>query len=117
VSGSATLEFGAASTVNTSFATGASGTVLLDDSIHFGASVSGFTSGDKIDTLDILFSASTTLNYTADAAGTGGTLAVSDGQHTANITLVGQYDPAAFQQAADQKGGTVITYDPTHHVA
>jgi large repetitive protein len=85
----------------------------LDDSIHFGGSISGFNGDDKLDVLDILFS-SATLNYTANQAGTGGTLSVTDGAHTANITLLGQFDAASFQESADNKDGTFITY---HHIA
>ena len=47
---------------------------------------------------------------TLDQAGTGGTLSVTDGVHTANITLLGQYDPAGFQTEADKNTGTLISY-------
>jgi large repetitive protein len=53
---------------------------------------------DKLDVLDILFS-NATANYTANQSGTGGTL--RDGAHTANMTLLGQYDAAGFQEMAD----------------
>jgi hypothetical protein len=51
-----------------------------------------------------------TLNYTANAAGTGGILSVSDGMHTANIQLQGQYAADDFHSAADPTGGTSIVY-------
>jgi len=44
----------------------------------------------------------------------GGTLSVTDGVHTANIALLGQYDPAGFQTEADKNAGTLISY---HHLA
>ncbi len=50
----------------------------------------------------------------ANQAGTGGTLSVTDGAHTANIGLLGQYDPAGFQTEADKGIGTLISY---HHLA
>jgi len=45
--------------------------------------------------------------------GTGGTLAVSDGTHTASLALLGQYAAAGFTTTADPNGGTIITYAPT----
>lgn len=66
--------------------------------------------GNHLDLLDFNFANGTTLNYAANADGTGGMLSVSDGAHTANITLLGQYDPAGFQTEADKAGGTLISY-------
>ena len=43
------------------------------------------------------------MNYTANAEGTGGILSVSDGTHTANITLLGQYAADGFQAGDDQQ--------------
>jgi hypothetical protein len=42
---------------------------------------------------------------------------MSDGAHTANVVLLGQYDPAGFQQSADHDKGTAITYQDPFHVA
>ena len=39
---------------------------------------------------------------------------MTHGVHTANITLLGQYDPAGFQTEADKTAGTLISY---HHLA
>jgi hypothetical protein len=55
------------------------------------------------------FGAETTLGYAANAAGTGGTLRVSDGVRTASIALLGNYMAASFATAADGHGGTLIT--------
>ena len=55
-----------------------------------------------------------TLGYAANAGGTGGTLTVSDGTHSASLALLGQYAAADFATAADTSGGTVVTLaDPT----
>jgi hypothetical protein len=35
---------------------------------------------------------------------------VTDGTHTANINLVGQYEAAGFQATADSGMGTLIEY-------
>ena len=37
---------------------------------------------------------------------------MTDGTHTANITLLGQYTAASFTKASDGNGGTTIS-DPT----
>ncbi len=39
-----------------------------------------------------------------------GTLTVSDGVHTAAITLLGQYMATAFQPGSDGGVGTAVTY-------
>ena len=43
---------------------------------------------------------------------TGGALTVSDGTHSANLSLLGQYSAAGFASAADSHGGTIITIGP-----
>ena len=53
-------------------------------------------SRNHLDLIDFNF-ANTTLNYATNAEGTGGTLSVTDGAHTANNPLLGQYNPAGFQ--------------------
>ena len=58
------------------------------------------------------FGAGTTLSYAANAAGTGGTLTVSNGAQTDSLALLGQYAAAGFQVGADQGAGTIVTYDP-----
>jgi hypothetical protein len=109
ISGSATLEFAAASAENVTFASGSTGTLALDHAFDFSGIVSGMAPGNHLDLFDFNY-ANTTLNYTANADGTGGTLSVTDGAHTANIALLGQYDPAGFQAEADKATGTLISY-------
>src|SRR5262249_10189357 len=128
ISSVATLEFGGASDVNTIFAAAGDGTLKLDHSSGFTGTVSGFNAGDSLDLADILFdnvpspeitsaahhAPGTTLSFSANDAGTGGTLSVTDGVHTAQISLQGQYVATHFQIASDGGGGTVVTYnDPS----
>ena len=114
VSGSATLEFAMASDADTTFAAGAMGMLKLDQSSSFSGVVTGFAAGDGLDLADVAFGPSTTLGFSENAAGTGGTLTASDGVHTASIALIGQFAAAGFQQAADGGGGgSLITYAPT----
>nr|WP_242431852.1 Ig-like domain-containing protein [Burkholderia ambifaria] len=112
ISGAATLEFGGASAENTTFADGAAGTLKLDHSAGFTGTVSGFGAGDSLDLTDVLFGDHTTLSFTANGAGTGGTLTVSDGVHTAQVALQGDLSGGSFQLAHDQGSGTVVTYVP-----
>ncbi|WP_456794092.1 VCBS domain-containing protein [Bradyrhizobium sp. USDA 4506] len=113
ISGGATLEFAAASSENVAFAAGSSGTLALEHAFDFSGIVSGVTSDTHLDLLEFNL-ATTTLNYTANAAGNGGTLSVTDGAHTASIILLGQYDPAGFHTEADNAAGTMIHY---YHLA
>jgi hypothetical protein len=62
-----------------------------------------------IDLPDIAFGAQTTLAYSENATGTGGTLTVSDGRHAAAIALLGNYMAGGFIAAAGGHGGTLTT--------
>jgi hypothetical protein len=62
---------------------------------------------------DIGAGAATTLGYSANGSGTGGTLAVSDGARAATIALLGNYIAGTFVTAADGHGGTLVTAAPT----
>ena len=110
IDGVATLQFGAASSMQTTFGQDAAGTLRLDDSLDFTGVVSGFGQDDHLDLSDIKFGAGVTHDYLANAEGTGGTLTVSDGAHTANISLLGQYTADAFHVSDDHHTGTLITY-------
>ena len=112
ISGAATLEFGGASAENTTFADGAAGTLKLDHAAGFTGTVSGFGAGETLDLADVLFNDHTTLSFTANDTGTGGTLTVSDGAHTAQVALQGNLSAGGFQLSHDQGSGTVVTYTP-----
>ena len=112
ISGSGILEFGGACSVNTTFAAAAAGTLKLDDVLDFTGTVSGFGADDRLDLGAIQFNANVSVGYTANAGGTGGTLTVTDGSHTASIGLSGQYDAAGFQVADDGAAGTLLSYVP-----
>ncbi|PBJ01930.1 S-layer family protein [Pseudomonas sp. ACN5] len=110
ISGSAMLEFGAASDQHVTFDSGAAGTLKLDVSTAFSGSVSGFAAGDKLDFGDIAFGADTQITYAANDTGTGGLLMVSDGAHAAQIALNGQYAAAGLQANAEGSGSE-LAYD------
>ena len=106
------LEFGAASDQNTTFTAGATGTLKLDQAESFTGSVSGFGAGDALDLTDIASGANLTVGYAANADGTGGTLSISDGAHSASIALLGQFAASGFQVGSDAGSGTMVTYMP-----
>jgi Tryptophan-rich Synechocystis species C-terminal domain/Lipase (class 3)/Calx-beta domain/The GLUG motif len=104
------LEVNGPSTNVITFA-GSTGTLIFDQSTEFTGQISGLTGQDQIDLRDIGFGANTTLLYSENAGNTGGLLAVSDGTHTANLSLSGQYTTANFTMLSDSAGGTLL-YDP-----
>jgi VCBS repeat-containing protein len=108
ITASGTLEFAAASDANLSFATGADGALVLDQSSSFTGKITGLQSSDSIDLKDIDFGASTTASYVSNNTQTGGTLTVSDGVHSANIALVGDYSSATWTASDDSHGGTSL---------
>ena len=67
---------------------------------------------DEIDLADIAFGTVTSkrgpLSYNGNLL--GGTLTVTDGVHTANIALIGQYTASEFALSNDGHGGTLITF-------
>jgi fibronectin-binding autotransporter adhesin len=76
------------STNTTTFATSGGGTLLLESSLTFSGLVAGFGQPDRLDFRDIGFTSGVT-SATWTQSGARGTLAVTDGTHTADITLLG----------------------------
>ena len=104
-----TLEFTGLSDSNVDFSAGAAGVLALDQSQNFTGHISGFGVRDQIDLGDVGYSASTSLQYVANSSDTGGTLTVTDGSHTANLALIGEYASSMFVLSSDGSGGTLIT--------
>jgi autotransporter passenger strand-loop-strand repeat protein len=103
---------GSTGTSATTFVTSAGGILQLDSSLTFkGGLVAGFGKPDLLDLRDIAFISGTT-SATWTQSGTSGTLAVTDGSHTADITLLGQYMTANFHARTDNHGGTFVTDPP-----
>src|SRR5262249_26975020 len=89
--------------------TGPTGALKLDNAVAFTGQVSGLSGSDALDLGDISFGANTTATYLGNTS--GGVLTVSDGTHTANIDLVGNYLSSSGDLASDGHGGTVVV-DP-----
>ena len=71
-------------------------------------------STQEIDLGGISFGKKTKVSFKEDKNNLSGTLTVTDGTHTANLTLLGQYSANDFTLASDGHGGTMVT-DPQHH--
>jgi len=111
IDGAGTIDFEASSTANVVFGSGAAGTLKLGDAFHFNGTISGFTGSDTIDLTD-LSSATASLSYSENAAGGGGTLTISDGSHSLELSLVGAYSADNFSLVSDQAKGTLVSYVP-----
>ena len=88
---------------------GSTGTLQLDNSSSFSGTVAGMTGQDTIDFADINFTKVRTPIYSGNSS--GGTLTVTDGTHSANIALLGNYLASSFVTSSDGHGGTNIV-DP-----
>jgi hypothetical protein len=89
--------------------TGTTGTLTIDHSLAFTGQITGLAGADALDLIDISYGATTTATFLGNTA--GGTLTVSDGARTANISLVGNYLSSSWTLSADAQGGTVVV-DP-----
>jgi hypothetical protein len=93
---------------------GSTGTLTLDDAQGFTGRISGLSGSDAIDLADISYSADTQVTFLGSAA--GGTLTVTDGTESANITLVGDYLPSTWDLSSDGHGGVTVV-DPVTNTA
>jgi hypothetical protein len=116
IDGSGTLDFEASTIANVVFGSGTGGTLKLGDSFHFNGTISGFGGSDVID-LGNVASANASISYHENAAGTGGTLAISGGGQAAELSLLGHYSADNFSIVPDHENGTLITYVPHNTLA
>jgi hypothetical protein len=104
----ATAEIKGPGTQSVTF-TGKTGTLEIDHSLAFTGQISGLAGSDAIDLADVSFGASTQATYLGNSS--GGALTVSDGTHTANIALQGDYLSSSWTLSSDGHGGTTVV-DP-----
>ena len=81
-------------------------TLELHNSMGFTGTITGLDTSDFLDLDDIAF-----VQGTTNAQFTAGKLTVTDSQHTAHITLAGNYTGATFSASNDGHGGTLV-HDP-----
>ena len=100
--------FNGASAQSVTF-TGTTGTLKLDHSLAFTGQISGLAGSDALDLADVSYGIQTQATFLGNT--TGGTLTVTDGVHTANIALQGNYLSSTWTLSSDGNGGTVVV-DP-----
>jgi len=110
---SGTLFAASSFTENVIFTASTTGTLELADSQTYTGDITGFslTGATTLDLGDIDFINGTT-KATYSGTATSGTLTVTDGTHTAHITLEGNYTSSTFTVSSDGHGGTKVV-DPT----
>jgi len=108
IAAGATLEIDSPYAGPVTFA-GSTGTLQLDDPSSFTGTVAGLTGQDTLDLMYINPATVRTPTYSGNSS--GGTLTVTDGTHTANIALLGNYLASTFVASSDGHGGTAIV-DP-----
>lgn len=92
--------------------------IAQDTATHLnGTTIQNFSVLDGIDLTNITNSGSTTLGFLENGAGTQGTLTVSDGTHTAALTLLGNYTTSSFQDVSDGASGTLVAMASTTHLS
>jgi hypothetical protein len=90
--------------------TGPRSVLELDNLAGFQAVISAFsTQGDRIDLGGFTYSVGESVAWSQSA--TSGTLTVTDGSKTANLTLLGTYATSEFKLSNDEHGGTAVS-DP-----
>jgi hypothetical protein len=109
IEGTAMVEFGGLFDESLSIGATAIGTVKIDHAAEFTGTVAGLDDNDSIVFSDIV-AENASITYTAGADGGIGQLEVTDGEHTAHVTLAGNYEAANFHVANDGGNGTVVTY-------
>jgi hypothetical protein len=105
-----------ASTFSQSVAfTSKTGVLELAKSQSYAGTISGFslTGGTSLDLTDVVFaSAKTKATFVENGAKTSGVLTVTDGTHSAHITLAGNFSSSTFTTSSDGHGGTSVVDPP-----
>lgn len=112
----ATLELSGAASGSITFKA-STGNLVLDHASQFSGTLIGLTgdgtasNSNHIDLKDIAYGAGTSASFSGNTA--GGVLTVVDAQnHTAHISLVGDYTNSTFDLSSDGSGGTLVIDPP-----
>jgi hypothetical protein len=105
----AAVEIAGVSGQSVTFA-GPTGILILDASLAFTGQVAGLSGSGALDLADLSYGANTTASFSGNAG--GGTLTVTNGTQTANVTLQGDYLSSSWTLSSDGHGGTIVV-DPT----
>ncbi len=77
------------------------GTLQLDDLVHFGGLIAGFGQPEQPDLSDIGFGANTQVSFAESGDNASGTLTVTDGVNSANLTLLANMSRPSSPPAGD----------------
>ena len=105
IAAGATVELASAFSGPVTFAA-STGTLQLDDPSGFSGTVAGMSGQDTLDLMNINPAAVRTPTYSGTSS--GGTLTVTDGTHSANVALLGNYLASTFVTSSDGHGGTAV---------
>jgi hypothetical protein len=113
LSGSGSLEFGAADSENVTFTSGASGTVKFDHSLTapFTGYLSGLSTKNAVDLADLAWTQGK-MKATFSGNTSGGTLTVTNGTSSVALKLLGNYTTASWTLSKDSTGGTRVVDPP-----
>ena len=103
------LEFGAADSENVTFATGSTGTLKVDHSLtaRFTGTIAGLTQHNMVDLADLTW-VKGQMHATFSGNSAGGLLTVTDGSHSVELKLSGNYTTSRWALSHDGSGGTEI---------
>lgn len=109
--GRGSLDFGGAASQAVTFS-GPGGVLALGDSQEFTGAITGFSGAGKtsLDIGDIAFTGPAEATFSGTA--TSGVLTITDGTHTAHITLIGDYLKTTFVTSDDTHGGVIVAGEP-----
>jgi hypothetical protein len=105
------LAFGSSFSEAVTFSS-STGELILAQSQTYTGAITGFakSTGTVLDLRDIGFVSASEATFSGTK--NGGVLTVTDGTHTAKITLVGNYTTSAFVAASDGDGGVTVVDPP-----
>ena len=114
-----TMDFESSFAENVTF-NAVSGVLELAQSQSYSGAITSFSThgnagSDILDLDDIAFVSASEATFKGNSA--GGVLTVTDGTHTASISLVGSYTRSTFVAASNGAGGTDITVNATTPIA
>jgi len=108
ISGSGSVDFGAASSANVLFDTSAAGLLTLRAPSQYTGSISGFSAADHIDVDSFSFASVSGYSFVENSDHTGGDLTIVTGAEALHLHFTGDLDPTEFVLSADTDGSTLI---------
>jgi hypothetical protein len=113
ISGGTVTLSGAAGSGQTITFVGSGGELVLDNLPAFAAQIAGLVNASqKLDLAGFAYSSGETRAWSEAASNTSGTLTVTDGGQTAQLTLLGVYTTSNFILSDDGAGGTIVVDPP-----